>query len=107
MSGNSGGGASTSTTNDHRTHDGASNRTHTVLITGAAGHLGRAVAEAFAAQGARLVLLQMDKLRGDLGEFARGLKGQLRLLCNTSALSEFLPEALGTFLDAFCHRVGL
>ena len=48
---------------------------------------------------ARLVLLQMDKLRGDLGEFARGLKGQLRLLCNTSALSEFLPEALGTFLD--------
>lgn len=48
---------------------------------------------------ARLVLLQMDKLRGDLGEFARGLKGQLRLLCNTSALSEFLPEALGAFLD--------
>ena len=48
---------------------------------------------------ARLVLQQMDKLRGDLGEFARGLKGQLRLLCNTSALSEFLPEALGAFLD--------
>lgn len=48
---------------------------------------------------ARLVLQQMDKLRGDLGEFAHGLKGQLRLLCNTSALSEFLPEALGTFLD--------
>ena len=48
---------------------------------------------------ARLVLQQMEKLRGDLGEFARGLKGQLRLLCNTSALSEFLPEALATFLD--------
>ncbi|OBV38963.1 LysR substrate-binding domain-containing protein [Janthinobacterium psychrotolerans] len=48
---------------------------------------------------ARLVLLQMDKLRGDLGEFARGLQGQLRLLCNTSALSEFLPEALATFLE--------
>ncbi|OYO32117.1 LysR substrate-binding domain-containing protein [Janthinobacterium sp. PC23-8] len=48
---------------------------------------------------ARLVLLQMDKLRGELGEFARGLKGQLRLLCNTSALSEFLPEALATFLE--------
>ncbi len=48
---------------------------------------------------ARLVLLQMDKLRGDLGEFARGLKGQLRLLCNTSALSEFLPEALAIFLE--------
>lgn len=48
---------------------------------------------------ARLVLQQMEKLRGDLGEFARGLKGQLRLLCNTSALSEFLPEALGAFLD--------
>ena len=48
---------------------------------------------------ARLVLQQMERLRGDLGEFARGLKGQLRLLCNTSALSEFLPEALATFLD--------
>jgi len=48
---------------------------------------------------ARLVLLQMEKMRGELGEFARGLKGQLRLLCNTAALSEFLPEALGAFLD--------
>lgn len=48
---------------------------------------------------ARLVVQQLDRMRGELGEFAQGLKGQLRLLCNTAALSEFLPEALGAFLD--------
>lgn len=35
-------------------------REQTVVITGAAGHLGRAVAAAFAAQGARLVLIDRD-----------------------------------------------
>ena len=41
----------------------------TVLITGAAGHLGRAVAEAFAAQGAKLVLLdrQLEQLQNASG----------------------------------------
>ena len=42
----------------------------TVLITGAAGNLGRAVAQAFADQGARLVLLDLhaDNLRKTFGE---------------------------------------
>ena len=48
---------------------------------------------------ARLVLRQMDKMRGELGEYAQGLKGHIRLLCNTVALSEFLPEALGSFMQ--------
>jgi NAD(P)-dependent dehydrogenase (short-subunit alcohol dehydrogenase family) len=34
---------------------------HTVLITGAAGNLGRAVAQAFAAQGANLVLIDLKR----------------------------------------------
>ncbi|MET0981980.1 MAG: LysR family transcriptional regulator [Telluria sp.] len=49
-------------------------------------------------QHARLVLQQMERMRGELGEYAHGLKGHIRLLCNTAALSEFLPEALGAFL---------
>lgn len=49
---------------------------------------------------ARLVLLQVDHMQGDLGEYGRGLKGHVRLLCNTSALSEHLPEVLSGFLTA-------
>jgi DNA-binding transcriptional LysR family regulator len=47
---------------------------------------------------ARLVLQQMERMRGELGEYAYGLKGHIRLLCNTAAISEFLPEALATFM---------
>jgi DNA-binding transcriptional LysR family regulator len=37
-------------------------------------------------------------MRGELGEYARGLKGHVRLLANTAAAAEILPEALATFL---------
>lgn len=47
---------------------------------------------------ARLVLQQMDRLHGELGGYGNGLKGHVRLLCNTSALSEHLPDALSGFL---------
>lgn len=47
---------------------------------------------------ARIVLLQMERLRGELGEYGAGLKGHIRLLCNTSAMAEHLPEALSSFL---------
>ncbi|RJF97047.1 LysR family transcriptional regulator [Noviherbaspirillum cavernae] len=47
---------------------------------------------------ARAVLQQMERMRGELGEYARGLKGHVRLLCNTAALSEFLPDALRAFM---------
>ncbi|MFM9438220.1 DNA-binding transcriptional LysR family regulator [Janthinobacterium sp. CG_23.3] len=49
---------------------------------------------------ARVILAQVEKMRGDLGDYAQGLKGQIRLLCNTSALSEFLPQALADYLRA-------
>lgn len=52
------------------------------------------------AQHARLVLLQVARMQGDLGDYGRGLKGNVRLLCNTSALSEHLPEVLSGFLTA-------
>lgn len=47
---------------------------------------------------ARLVLQQMERMRGELGEYGAGLQGHVRLLCNTSAMTEHLPEALGSFL---------
>ncbi|WNG60862.1 LysR family transcriptional regulator [Archangium gephyra] len=47
---------------------------------------------------ARTVLEQLERMRGELGEYAHGLKGHVRLMSNTSALTEFLPEALSSFL---------
>ena len=49
---------------------------------------------------ARVVAQQMERMHADLGQYARGLKGHVRLLCNTSALAEFLPEALSAFMAA-------
>lgn len=49
-------------------------------------------------QHARAMLAQAERLREDLGSFAGGLAGQIRVLSNTNALTEFLPEALGAFL---------
>jgi DNA-binding transcriptional LysR family regulator len=48
---------------------------------------------------ARLMLQQAERLRGDLAEYADGLRGQIRLLSNTNA-TEFLPEPLSEFLAA-------
>jgi len=47
---------------------------------------------------ARLVLQQMERLRGELGDYARGLKGHVRILGNTAAVTEFLPEPLAEWL---------
>jgi DNA-binding transcriptional LysR family regulator len=49
---------------------------------------------------ARLVLQQMERLRGELGAYGSGLKARLRLLSNTAGLTEFLPEALAAYLAA-------
>lgn len=47
---------------------------------------------------ARVVLQQMERLRGELGEYGQGLKGHVRFMCGTSALTEHLPEVLSRFL---------
>ena len=51
-------------------------------------------------QHARTILAQAQRLREDLGAYAGGLAGQVKLLSNTNALTEFLPEALSAFLTA-------
>ncbi|WNW13261.1 LysR substrate-binding domain-containing protein [Pseudomonas sp. DTU_2021_1001937_2_SI_NGA_ILE_001] len=52
---------------------------------------------------ARLILQQVERLQDDLADYARGFKGQVRLLCNTSTLSEHLPEPLADFLAEHPH----
>jgi DNA-binding transcriptional LysR family regulator len=49
---------------------------------------------------ARLILAQSARLREELGVYAGGAAGHVRLLANTNASTEFLPEALSAFLAA-------
>lgn len=54
-------------------------------------------------QHARAILAQADRLREDLGAYAGGAAGQVRLMSNTNALTEFLPEVLSSFLASHPH----
>ena len=54
-------------------------------------------------QHARTILAQSERLREDLSAYAGGRAGQVRVLSNTNALTEFLPETLSTFLAAHPH----
>jgi DNA-binding transcriptional LysR family regulator len=49
-------------------------------------------------QHARNILAQSERLQEDLSPYARGLAGQVKVLSNTNALTEFLPETLSSFL---------
>jgi DNA-binding transcriptional LysR family regulator len=51
-------------------------------------------------QHARTILRQTERLEEDLGVYAGGFAGQIKVLSNTNALTEFLPEALSSFLAA-------
>ncbi len=49
---------------------------------------------------ARALLLRMNQLQSDMSDYAAGRRGILRLLANTSAMTEFLPEDLASFTSA-------
>jgi DNA-binding transcriptional LysR family regulator len=49
-------------------------------------------------QHARTILAQAARLNEDLGAFSGGSAGEIRLLSNTNAILEFLPDALAAFL---------
>jgi DNA-binding transcriptional LysR family regulator len=49
---------------------------------------------------ARSVLISLDRMQGELGEFAEGVKGHVRIHANISAIVEFLPEDIGSFARA-------
>lgn len=81
----------------------------TVMITGAAGHLGRAVATAFHERGARLVLLDRDA--GALHKAFGHLGGALLLdadLLDRERLAARVAEAIQGVgrIDVLCHLAG-
>ncbi len=47
---------------------------------------------------ARLVLQQLTDLRGDLAEYVKGSRGHVRIFANTTAMAEYLPALLPSFL---------
>ncbi|MDO5706496.1 MAG: LysR family transcriptional regulator [Paracoccus sp. (in: a-proteobacteria)] len=49
---------------------------------------------------ARLILHQMGQLRGEIGQYAKGIRSTVRLLANTAAITEFLPSRLAPWLAA-------
>lgn len=52
------------------------------------------------ARQAHRVLAELDALHLAMAAYGQGLRGTLRLLCNTSAMAEALPPRLGRFLAA-------
>ena len=53
--------------------------------------------EAFV-QHSRIVLRQLEHLRGDMQEYAQGIKGSVRVFANTTAINEFIPSVLERYL---------
>jgi len=51
---------------------------------------------------ARLVLAQLEHLTSDMQEYAKGIKGHLRVFANTTALGEFLPEQRNVIPGRWC-----
>ena len=49
---------------------------------------------------ARVILGQIRQMRGELGEYARGLRSTISILANTAAISEHLPERLAPWMAA-------
>src|ERR1019366_10088321 len=47
---------------------------------------------------ARIIIHNVEAMRGDLAAYASGAKASVHLLANTSGLSEHLPKALAAFL---------
>jgi molybdate transport repressor ModE-like protein len=48
---------------------------------------------------AQLVVQQLERMRGELSEYADGVRGRVRLFANTTATAEFLPATLASFLS--------
>lgn len=47
-----------------------------------------------------LVLQQIERMQGELGDHASGLRGHVRIMCNSAAISDWLPDRLANFLCA-------
>lgn len=52
---------------------------------------------------ARRIFRDLDQMSAELRQYARGVKGHVRLLANTNAISAFLPKAMSSFLASHPH----
>ena len=52
---------------------------------------------------ARSVLFSLEKMQGELSEYAHGVRGHVRMHANISAIVQFLPEDLGAFTQLHEH----
>ncbi|MFL9812605.1 LysR family transcriptional regulator [Stutzerimonas sp. VN223-3] len=52
---------------------------------------------------ARQLMRSMERLQGELSEYAEGARGHVRILANVSSIIEFLPEELSDFMFANEH----
>lgn len=50
---------------------------------------------------ARQLMVQIDQMSAELSDFAKGVKGLVRIQANTSALAQFLPQDLAAFSAAY------
>ncbi len=50
---------------------------------------------------ARSVLMSLDRMQGELSEYADGVKGHVRIHANISAIVQFLPEDIGGFAKLY------
>lgn len=48
---------------------------------------------------ARSVLFSLDRMQGELSEYAEGVRGHVRVHASISAIVQFLPEDLGAFVQ--------
>ncbi len=78
----------------------------TCLITGASGNLGRAVASAFAAEGASLILMDLheEHLRSAYGDEGGGRRFAVADLRDAQSVARALPA--GTRIDVLCNIAG-
>ena len=82
---------------DMETHGGVQ-----LLVRGPRGTVPTEAGEALAHH-ARLILRQVADLQDELSERAQGIRATIRLLANTAAMTEFLPERLGSWLAGHPH----
>ncbi|HJU24951.1 MAG TPA: LysR family transcriptional regulator [Casimicrobiaceae bacterium] len=50
---------------------------------------------------ARRLIEQVEKLQADLSDYAKGVKGHIRLKANTSAIAQYLPSDLAQFAASY------
>lgn len=52
---------------------------------------------------AQVILLKVREVRSDLSDFAKGLRGTIKVHACTSAIAQFLPQDFATFVEACPH----